>query len=364
MATRRRGHGEGSIYFRADKDRWVGSIDLGWQDGRRVRRSYYGRTRHEVRDRLRLALREAQEGVQPGTRRDTVAAYLAGWLDAMEGTVRSSTLRRYRQIVTHQLAPYLGRLPLSGLTPADVEAMLRRLSDAELSPRSVHHARAVLRSALAGAVRHGQVSRNVAALAKGPRLEHREIRTLSPDQVRAFLIAVRGHRHEALFTVAVATGMRQGELLGLRWSDVDPIAGTLTVRHALQWVDREARLVEPKTARSRRTVPLPEVAQQALAALPRDSVYVFANDAGGPLHPGTVYHALQAALAAGGLPRVSFHALRHSYASLLIAQGVHPRVIMEALGHSQISLTMNTYGHVIPALEREAAERMDALLSS
>lgn len=170
-------------------------------------------------------------------------------------------------------------------------------------------------------------------MAKGPRLEHREIKSLAPNDVRRFLTAIKGHRLERLFTVAVATGMRQGELLGLRWSDVDQIAGTRTVR-------------------------------QALAALPRDSVYVFANDAGGPLHPGTVYHALQDVLRDAGLPRVSFHALRHSYASLLLAQGVHPRIVMEMLGHSQISLTMNTYSHVIPALQREAAEQVDALLGS
>jgi integrase len=361
---KRRGQGEGSVFYRADKDRWVGSINLGWQNGRRVRRSYYGKTRREVQERLQRALREAQDGVQPGLRRETVAAYLAAWLEAVEPTVRPSTLRRYHQLVRYQLIPNLGRTPLSRLTPGDVEAMLRKLSADGLSDRTVHHARAVLRTALARAVRHGLVARNAAALAQGPRVEHREVRALSPDEVRRFLTAVRGHRHEALFTVAVATGMRQGELLGLRWSDVDHVGGTLSVRHALQWIEREARLVEPKTARSRRTVSLPDVAQRALAALPRLSVYVFANDSGGPLHPGTVYHALQDVLAAAGLPRVSFHALRHSYASLLLAQGVHPRVIMEALGHSQISLTMNTYSHVIPTLEREAAERMDALLSS
>lgn len=360
---KRRGQGEGSIFYRTDKQRWVGSLELGWQEGRRVRRSYYGQTRRDVQKRLQQALREHQDGVQPGTRRDTVAGYLEAWLEAMRDTVRPSTWRRYRQIASHQLIPSIGRITLSRLTPTDVEAMLRKLGRDGLSARSVHHARAVLRSALARAVRHGLVARNVAALAKGPRVEHREIRALTPDQVRAFLVAICGHRHEALFTVAVATGMRQGELLGLRWSDLDPTAGTLTVRHALQWIDREARLVEPKTARSRRTVPLPSVATQALAALPRDSVYLFANDAGGPLHPGTAYHALQDVLSDAGLPRVSFHALRHSYASLLIAQGVHPRVIMEALGHSQISLTMNTYGHVIPALQREAAEQMDVLLS-
>jgi integrase len=121
-------------------------------------------------------------------------------------------------------------------------------------------------------------------------------------------------------------------------------------------------LAEPKTARSRRTLPLPDLAVKALAAQPRTGVYVFANDTGGPLHPGTAYHALQRVLKDAGLPRVSFHALRHSFASALLVEGVPPRVVIEALGHSQIALTLDTYSHVIPELERDAADRIDRLL--
>jgi integrase len=353
---KRRGHNEGSIFQRAD-GRWVATLDLGWHNGRRVRRSFYAKTRKAAAERLQAALRDAQAGVAPGKRSDTVGAYLTNWLDAISTSVRPLTHRRYRQIVEHQLIPHLGRIPLSRLSPSDVESMLRSLP---LSARTLHHVRAVLRTALQRAMRLGLVARNAAALAQAPRLQQRELSALSPDEVRRFLQAVEGHRHAALFTVAVTTGMRQGELLGLRWSDVDD--DMLHVRHTLQWRDGVAHLAEPKTARSRRTIPLPAFALRALDALPRTGVYVFANDSGGPLHPGTVYHVLQQVLADAGLPRVSFHALRHSYASALLAQGVHPRVIMEALGHSQIALTMNTYAHVIPALQREAAEQMDALL--
>lgn len=357
---KRRGHSEGSIYQRAD-GRWAAVIDLGWHAGKRTRRSTYHRTRKAAHEALTRALRDVEQGVQPGSRRETVGAYLIGWIEQIRGDVRPSTWRRYEQIVRNQLIPHLGKLRLARLTPTDVEAMLREL---DVSPRTAHHVKAVARAALARAVRHGLVMRNAAALAAAPHAKRREIQALSPEEVRRLLAAIGGHRYEALFTLAVSTGMRLGELLAVRWPDVHPTGRTLRVSHTLQWIGGVAQLGEPKTARSRRTVQLPEVALRTIETLPRTSVYVFCNDRGGPLHPATAYHALQRVLAGAGLPRVSFHALRHSYASALLAQGVHPRIIMEALGHSQISLTMNTYAHVIPALERDAADQMDRLLGS
>jgi integrase len=214
------------------------------------------------------------------------------------------------------------------------------------------------------------IPRNPAALAKPPHVEHREVEAWDAGQVRTFLEAIRGHRLEALFTVAVVTGLRQGELLGLRWSDVDLAAGTLTVRQALQRVDGTLQAVETKTARSRRTVPLPVLALDALRAHrtrqdgPVASLYVFTTPSGAPLYGTAVYRDFVAVSAAAGLPRIRFHSLRHTAASLLLAQGIHPRVVMELLGHSTIALTMNTYSHVIPALEREAADRMNAILTS
>jgi integrase len=359
----RRGKGEGTLYQRPDGT-WRAMIDLGWQDGRRrIRRSVSGATRREVVERLKEARRAMDAGLQPTSDRLTVGAYLEDWLDATRETVRPSTWQRYRGMVrTHHL-PRLGRLSLTKLTPGDVERMLR---DMPGSPRTRHHARAVLRTALARAVAHGLILRNPAALAAPPRVEHREIEAWDAPQVRAFLDGIRGHRLEALFTVAVVTGLRQGELLGLRWSDVDLSAGTLTVRHALQCVDGRLQLVETKTPRSRRTVPLPELALRALRTAqdgPIVGTHLFTTPSGGPLYPNAVLREFYAVTAAAGLPRIRFHSLRHTAASLLLAQGTHPRVVMEMLGHSTIALTMNTYSHVIPALERDAADRMNAILS-
>lgn len=361
---KRRGQGEGSIYQRAD-GQWVASVSLGWRGGKRARKVFYGKTRKQAQERLLTALRALESCVEPSRRGDTVALFLQDWLGAIRGKVRATTHRRYSQIVTGQLVPHLGRYPLDKLTPAHVEAMLRQLADDGLSERTVHHVRAVLRAALARAMRHGLVSRNVAALAEPPRVKHREVASLDPEQVKTLLAAIKGHRHETLFTLAVASGMRQGELLGLRWSDLDLEGGTLTVRHSLQ----RGELVETKTSQSRRTIPLPRVALSALRehrlALMQQrlfSAYVFSDIDGKPLGGSGVYHAFQAVLRDAGLPRVTFHALRHTAASLLLAQGAHPRVVMELLGHSTIALTMNTYSHVIPALKRDAADRMDAVL--
>lgn len=296
----------------------------------------------------------------------TVAVYLEDWLDATRDTIRPSTWTRYAGMVRTHLVPHLGRIPLSKLAAGDVERMLR---DMEGSPRTRHHARAILRTALARAVRHGLILRNAAGLAEPPRVEHREVEAWEAAQVRTFLDAIRGHRLEALFTVAVVTGLRQGELLGLRWSDVDLSGGTLTVRQSLQRVDGKMTAVETKTARSRRTVPMPELALSALRALRTaqeggiGSLYVFTTASGGPLYGTAVYREFMAAAEAARLPRIRFHSLRHTAASLLLAQGTHPRVVMEMLGHSTIALTMNTYSHVVPALERDAADRMNAILT-
>jgi integrase len=200
---------------------------------------------------------------------------------------------------------------------------------------------------------------------------------LSPDQAREFLDGIHGDRLEALYLVALGVGLRQGEILGLAWSDIGFVSSTLAVRHALQRVDGRLILVEPKSVTSHRVVVMPAIVLDALRAhrtrqredrLLAGSRWhdderglVFTTTIGTPMDGIAVTRRFQALLLAAGLPRQRFHDLRHACASLLLAQGVSPRVVMEALGHSQISLTLNTYSHVIPALGRAAAEQMDAM---
>jgi len=365
---KRRGHGEGSIFRRSDNGLWVGSLNVGWREGKRVRSSFYGKTRREVQDKMQAAQQAMQQGLEPTRERLTVEAFLQDWIESTRQTVRPSTWRRYEQIARQKLIPHIGHVPLHRLTPSHVEQMMKALTEQGAAVRSVLHVRAVLRSALSRAQRHGLIVRNAAALADPPQVKRREVQALSPDEVRSLLANLEDDPLGPLYVVAISTGMRQGELLGLQWSDIDLERGTATVRRALQRVDGKLQTVETKTDRSRREVPLTGLAVEALRQLKRRPIqsaagYVFTSSTGAPLDGTNVTKRLQSRLAAAGLPRVTFHALRHTTASLLLAKGVHPRVVMELLGHSQISLTMNTYSHVIPSLERDAADMLNGLLA-
>lgn len=373
----RRGPHEGSIYERAD-GRWAAVVHVGYQNGRRVRRSFYAATRAEAAAKLLVAQRAAADGLPLPAARLTVAAYLGGWLAAKAPELRPATLRSYRGICKNHLVPALGRIRLAVLSPADVRRMLVAELAAGKSPRTVGYIRGVLRVALAQGVRDGLLPRNVAALAEPPRVPAYAATTLDPAQARTFLRSVADDRLAALYTVAVARGLRQGEALGLRWEEIDLDVGTLTVRAALQRVGGHLARVEPKSRTRCRTLPLPAFAVAALREHRRrqrqerllagsawhETGYVFVTTIGTPLDGRKVTRELQAHLAAVGLPRLRFHDLRHSCASLLLAQGVNPRTVMELLGHSQVSLTLNLYSHVPAALTREAVDRLDTLLGA
>lgn len=245
-----------------------------------------------------------------------------------------------------------------------------------LSPRRVQYIHAVLRRALVTAERWGLVSRNVAKLVDPPRVPKHEITPLTPEQARKLIEASADHRHLALYVTALGTGLRQGELLGIRWEDVDLETGRLRVRHTLANVKGELTLLEPKTDRSRRTVLLADTVVTALRAhrtrqrMERlvsgsrwvDSGHVFTTMHGTPYHAATITRAFQAALERAGLPRCRFHDLRHAAATFLLAQGMTLEDVKNLLGHSSITLTSNTYGHVLEQRQREVARAMDAVL--
>lgn len=416
--ARRRARNEGSIYQRTKDSRWVGVIDLGWQNGKRRRKYVYGSTQESVVDRMADERKNAKDGTLVLDERQTVAVFLQHWLEeCARPKVRPNTLRRYKDLIRLHIKPEIGHVPLAKLTPQQVQSFLNRkcgsapVSTARngrpapsgLSPRSVQHCHAVLRTALGRALRWGLVARNVATLVSPPRAPHKEVRPFSPEEARQFLDATQGNRLEALYTVALACGLRQGEALGLRWQDVDVDAGTLTVRHQLQRVPRpaaeseiqaeskglspampkkpkktEVQLVEPKSRRSRRTIALPEIVVKALRAHRirqlqdrllagahwHDTRFVFTTTIGTPLDARNVQDRFKAVLRGAGLRPQRFHDLRHGAASLLLAQGVPARGVMEILGHSQIGITLNLYSHVMPELLRDAAQKMDAILAA
>jgi integrase len=381
----KRGHGEGTIFRRTiagKKAGWMAMLDMGIVDGKRKRKAFYGDDEKTVRAKLRAAQHLHDNGRLAKAGRLTVGDWLSRWLaDSAKPNTRPATFRRYAQLVDQYLVPSLGRIPLERLAPSDVRAMLNAKSDS-LSPRSLHHLRAVLRTALHVAMRDELIPTNAAALAAAPRVPETDYHFLGEKDagdVRRFVDAIKGNRLEALYVLALALGLRQGELLGLRWEAIDLEASTLAVRHALQRIDGAYVLVEPKTKKSRRVIsPLPDVVTAALREHKgrhdgeRDALgsrwlntqgLVFTTAFGAPLSGSVVTHDFQDLLERAGLARIRFHDLRHSAISLLGEQGVQPRMVMELVGHSNIGTTMNIYSHVVRSLRKEAAAAADRAFS-
>jgi integrase len=376
----RRGHNEGSIYQRESDGKWVSSVNLGFgPDGKRKRRVIYGATRKEVAEKLKKLLREQQQGTLPTqTERQTVGQFLERWLeDSVKPTVRPTTFESYSILTKTHLIPSLGRIPLTKLTPQHIQAFMNHKLAKGLSPRTVQYLHSLLNRALGLAWKWDLVSRNVARLVSPPRVQQAEIKPFTPEQARQFLAAIRGDRLEALYSVALALGLRRGEALGLHWQDVDLEAGAITVRVTLQRIRGSLQLVEPKTGHSRRTIRLPQIAITALRAHRtqqiqerllagstwQDTGMVFTSHVGTPIDPRNLNRQFDKIVEKAGLPKMRFHDLRHTCATLLLVQGVHPRVVMETLGHSRISETMDRYSHVIPALQQDAANKLDELLT-
>ena len=377
--AKRRGDGEGSIYLQKD-GRWRGEISLGYKtDGRPRRKVLYGRTRADVSGELKPLLRNQQLGYDVKPIKMTLEAFLGTWLiEVATPKLKPATIQSYEWLIKDHIVPAIGTKILESLKPRDVQLCINRIVEKGLSPRSAAHALATLRSALGTAEKWQLVPRNVAALVDAPRSKRYQAQTLTSEQAKSLVSAAAGNRLSALYTVALALGLRLGEALALAWEDVDFATRKLRVRRSLQRIRGKLEFVETKSDRSNRTLRLPAVCVSSLLNHAKsqsterawagskwvDSGLCFTSSIGTPLDGPNVTHQFQRLLQASGLPRMRFHDLRHSAATLLIAQGVHPRTVMEILGHSQIGITMNLYGHVLPKLHDEAAEKMDALFST
>ncbi len=368
----RRGNGEGSI-SRRPEGRWQAQITV---EGKR--RSAYGRTREDAAAKLQALQAGASAGLPAVDQRATVSSYLTRWLEQVTPRLRPTTVTRYRGLVTGQIIPTLGRHRLRELAPSDVARMMALVQGDGLSARTAGHCRAVLRAALSDAERDGLVSRNVARLADPIHLPPPAPTVLSPAEVWAVLDAMPDPGLHRLVSVAVTTGLRLGEQLGLTWGDIDFEGRRLHVRTALQRLGGAYSLTEPKSASSRRTVALPAAALEALteerrwqgeARLAAGGRWhepirglVFTTSTGAPRNGTALTHMLQAELERAGLPRLRWHDLRAAHGSLLLAGGTDISVVSRRLGHSSVSLTSRHYGGVADALQHAAADRLGQLL--
>jgi integrase len=369
----KRANGEGSIHKRKD-GRWAASVSV----GRGKRQHFLSKDRDVVARKLRAALKGQDDGLPVVVEKQTVEQFMQSWLKATKPKLRERTWVRYEQYVRLHIVPSLGKLQLAKLTPQHVQRLYAERLHAGASPTTVHHLHAVLHRALKQAVRWNLVARNVADLVDPPRIAHHEIATLDPTAAQRLIAAAGQDRLEALYVLALTTGMREGELLGLRWRDLDLDGGALEVRGSLQRVPSGFVLAEPKTARSRRRVGLTPTAVAALrrhrarqseerlrlgAGWKNDLDLVFTDESGKPVDATKfLRNSFIPLLERAGLPAMRFHDLRHTAATLLLGRGVHPKIVSEMLGHAQIGITLDLYSHVTPTMQREATAAMEGIV--
>jgi integrase len=376
---KQQGNGSGTVYPRKGKDGKVASY-LGSYfapDGKR--RYVSAKTKTACREKLRRVMGEADNrGFVFDAGKQTVGAYMVRWLeDFAKADLAPRTYHNYKLQIREHIVPAFGTMKLSKLDTPNIQALYSAKLHDGLKPSSVRYIHAVLHRALSKAVELRLISHNPAASADPPKVRHEEITPLSTDQTRAFLEAARGQKYEALYVLSLTCGLRMGESLGLKWSDIDLEAGTLRVNRQLQRIREGGGLVfsEPKNA-SRRTIDLPQRGLEALrthrkdqleeklrAMAYEDSGLVFATGKGTPQDAQNVINRhFKPLLKQEDLPLIRWHDLRHTCATLLLGRGVHPKLVQHLLGHASIAMTLDRYSHWIPSMGRHAADGMDEAL--
>ena len=368
------------------KNSWAVVLDVGLKpDGsRNVKWHSIKGTREDAeRERVRL-LHELNIGAYVEPANETVAAFLKRWLDDYARLkVSAKTFERYEEIVEKHLIPALGHYKLNKLRAPHIQGSYtkaltsgRRDGEGGLSPQTVLHHHRLLRAALNRAVRWGVIALNPADAVEAPRPARKETRVLDESDSAKLLQAVQGTRFYSPVLLALTTGMRRGEVLGLRWADIDWEAGTLAVQQTLEQTRTGLRFKQPKTPKSRRRVPLTSMALDALKSqrtaqvasrlalgnLYQDHDLVFPAPDGLPWKPGSFSAAFIKLAAAAGLPKLRFHDLRHSHATQLLRLGIHPKIVSERLGHATTGITLDLYSHVVPGMQEDAVAKVDKTL--
>jgi integrase len=362
--AKKRASGEGSICFSETEQLWIGQITL--PDGKRRRKR--SKTQKVIKDWL-LAQRDAiRDGLVIEDERITVGQFLDRYLqDVAAHTLRPKTFEAYSYLIRMHIKPALGNIRLNQLRPARVQKFYADKLESGLSRRTVQFMHSVLHKALQQALKWGMVVRNVGDLVEAPSPNRCTPITFSPDQVKKFLETVKEHRWYPIYVVALYCGLREGEVLGIHFEDLDLLHDEIHVRHAVQYlIGKGLVITEPKTDSAKRTVTIPGFAHDVLVEylhpLKRDQGLIFVTSNDTPISPRNLVRHFKEALEEAGLPEIRFHDLRHTHASLLLAAGVHPKLVQERLGHSQISLTLDTYSHVTPNMQDGVAQKFDELM--
>lgn len=374
-----RRRGKGSVFRRPDREggkEWVAQILL--EEGGTKQRYFY--TKAEAEEALNEMLYEQRHGTLITTKDQTLRQFLEDWFQNVQRppTVRLSTYENQRILLEKHILPALGHIPLRKLSPDHLNRFYTSKLNEKLSAGRIKLMHGVLHKALAYAVRAKKVVQNVCDLVTPPRYAPPEQHVLTEEQAKHLLDVAKGRRLEVLLNLALVTGMRKGELIGLKWSDIDLEKRTLQVRRTVNYLRKHGLVItEPKTAKGRRKITLPHFlidllkrhrAQQLEARWKAGATWheqdiVFPTNVGTFMYPTLLSELFQRLLKDASLPHMRFHGLRHSTATILLAQGVDARVVQELLGHSHVSITLGIYGHVLPSMHEGAINKMEELFN-
>ena len=366
---KRRARGEGSVFQRKD-GRWVVQIELG--DGNR--KQFYVKTQKEGIKKLREAQSELEKGTLATGPQQKLKDYIENWIENVhKDKLRISTYVKYKKLIKYIVAD-LGDTMLQKLTPQQVRKFYTDMGKRGLSSKIINATHGVLHVALDNAVLWNYVSRNVCDLVKPPRIVSREVIPLTLEQAQKLFSYARKHHLEMLLTMAVVTGMRRGEMLALRWSNVNFETRSLLVLHTVDYIPKYGYVqTEPKTKTGKRAISLPYFLIDMLKLHKQEVLeqkhkqgdkwenrdLVFPDLQGGYLNPSYLLRVFKKLLQEAGIPHMHFHDLRHSAATILLGMGVNMKMIQELLGHSDIAITLGLYSHLVPAMQQDMVDKWD-----
>lgn len=377
---KKRANGEGNIRKRKD-GRWEGRYTAGHdpESGKPIYKNVLGKTQAETKEKLKRAIEETKGLDIAKAGQYTVGQWMDVWFENYAKLkVRPSSHQTYRGYIDNHIRPNIGNTPLSKLTSLELQKLYKKLLEGGrveriesekqpkgLSAKTVRNIHQIISSAMELAKSHRLISANPAETCALPKLEHREMKTLTADQLNAFLREAKESGVYEMYYLELATGLRRGELLGLKWDDIDLTNGTIHVRRQIARINGDVVEAPLKTKNAYRTLSIGPDAISILKTQSRNpsSDYVFPTPTGGPISPDSVLHMLHRVLERAGLPKVRFHDLRHTFATLALQNGVDVKTVSGMLGHFSAGFTLDTYAHVTTAAQRQAANTMGTILS-
>ena len=379
--SKRRANGEGNLRKRKD-GRWEGRYTAGRdpETGKAIYKNVLGKTQAEAKAKLKQAIEEAKGLDAAKVGRYTVCQWMEIWFEHYAKVkVRPSSHQTYRGYIDNHIKPSIGKIPLEKLTSLELQKFYKKLLEKGrvdrlesrhqskgLSAKTVRNIHQIISSAMQLAREQKLITANPAEDCALPRLEHREMQTLPVEQLQSFLREAKDSGVFELYYLELTTGLRRGELLGLKWEDIDLERGDLRVRRQIARINGEVVEAPLKTKNAYRTLPLAEDTVSVLLEQKKkvgSSPWVFPSPNGGPISPDSVLHMLHRVLKRAGLPKVRFHDLRHTFATLALQNGVDIKTVSGMLGHFSAGFTLDTYAHVTSAAQRQAAQTMGNVLS-